>query len=78
MWKKLLLPISHSKYYLSTKRENDISVYRISNIYQTSKIIKINIYLWHHVSVSAFDNINEDINRNSIIFKFGFKPKFGN
>jgi hypothetical protein len=39
IWKKLLLPISHSKYYLSTKRENDISVYRISNIYQTSKII---------------------------------------
>ena len=55
-----------------------MSVFYISNIYQTSKIIKINIYLWHHVRVSAFDNINEDINRNSIISKFGFKPKFGN
>jgi hypothetical protein len=28
-----------------------MSVYPISNIHQTSKIIKINIYLLHHVRV---------------------------
>jgi hypothetical protein len=28
-----------------------MSLFRISNTYQTSKIIKINIYLLHHVRV---------------------------
>jgi hypothetical protein len=49
-----LIPIPQSKYYFSTKRENNMSVYPISNIHQTSKIIKINIYLLHHVRVYLY------------------------
>jgi hypothetical protein len=31
-----------------------MSVFHISNIYQTNKIIKINIYLLHHIRVYLF------------------------
>jgi hypothetical protein len=45
----LLIP--HSKYYFSKKKENNRSMFHISNIYQINKIIKININLLHHVGV---------------------------
>jgi hypothetical protein len=37
-----------SKYYFSKKKENNMSVSHISNIYQTNKLIRINKYLLHH------------------------------
>jgi hypothetical protein len=40
--------IPHSKYYFSKKRENNMSVFHTSNIYQTNKSTKINIYLFLH------------------------------
>jgi hypothetical protein len=40
--------VPQSKYYFSKKEENNMSVSHISNIYQTNKSIKINIYLLLH------------------------------
>jgi hypothetical protein len=43
-----LLHIPPSKYYFSKKKENNMSVFHISNIYQTNKLIRIIRYLMHH------------------------------
>jgi hypothetical protein len=51
-------------------------VFYISNIYQINKIIKINIYLLHHVGSlfkCAFINNTNNVSGITLMFTFEFK-----
>jgi hypothetical protein len=56
-----------------------MSVFHISNIYQTNKLIRINRYLLHHdwliVCWRIYKYIN-NINENMLEPKLGFKTQF--